>query len=168
MSIFMLRDSEPRFDFDFSPEDVLLPLTISAALKNHHQHHHRGQVVAKKEKNPAFQVNVDVQQFRPEEVMVKVVDNCLLVEGKHEERQDIHGYVSREFRRRYILPEDIDINQVSSSLSSDGVLTLTAPKIEAMQSKERIIPIILSGPHRQQSVSEKKKKNTPEQQGDGK
>jgi crystallin alpha B len=50
------------------------------------------------------------------------------VEGKHEEKQDEHGYVSRHFVRRYILPSDIEVNNIVSSLSSDGVLTVTAPK----------------------------------------
>jgi len=76
------------------------------------------------------QVNLDVQQFKPEEIAVKVVDNSIVVEGKHEERKDDHGFVSRSFTRRYVLPENIDSATIQSSLSSDGVLQISAaPKV---------------------------------------
>ena len=69
-----------------------------------------------------FQVNLDVQQFRPEEVTVKVSDNFLVVEGKHDERGDEHGYISRHFIRRYRLPENVNPDAITSSLSSDCLL----------------------------------------------
>ncbi|XP_008552736.1 protein lethal(2)essential for life-like [Microplitis demolitor] len=75
-----------------------------------------------------FKVILDVQQFKPEEKNVKVVDKCVVVEAKHEEKQDEHGWISRQFIRKYIIPEQCDIDQVNSSLSSDGVLTIRAPR----------------------------------------
>lgn len=71
---------------------------------------------------------MDVQQFKPEEINVKVVDNYLVVDAKHEEREDSHGYISRHFTRRYKIPSDVDIDAIKSKLSSDGILTLEAPK----------------------------------------
>lgn len=87
---------------------------------------------------------MDVQQFKPEEVTVKVVDDYLVVEGKHEEKQDQHGYVSRQFTRRYRLPDSILKEKIASSISSDGVLQIVAPKkAEAIENqKERQIPIV--------------------------
>lgn len=75
-----------------------------------------------------FQVILDVQQFSPDEITVKTVDKNVVVEAKHEERQDEHGFISRQFVRRYILPIDYDAINVTSTLSSDGVLTVTAPR----------------------------------------
>lgn len=51
-----------------------------------------------------FQIILDVQQFTPEEITVKTTDKYVVVEGKHEEKQDEHGFVSRHFTRRYMLP----------------------------------------------------------------
>lgn len=79
-------------------------------------------------KKEDFQVMLDVQHFKPEEIDVKVVDNYLVVTAKHEGRQDEHGWVSRQFVRRYQLPESIDVEQLTSELSSDGLLTIVAPK----------------------------------------
>ncbi|XP_066598623.1 protein lethal(2)essential for life-like isoform X2 [Prorops nasuta] len=93
-----------------------------------------------------FQVILDVQQFSPDEISVKVVDNNVIVEAKHEERQDEHGYVSRHFVRRYVLPSSHDVSNVTSSLSSDGVLTITAPKKSLIPAgTERFIDIVKTG-----------------------
>ncbi|XP_036340986.1 heat shock protein 23-like isoform X2 [Rhagoletis pomonella] len=94
-----------------------------------------------------FQASMDVQQFKPSELSVKVVDNQVVVEGKHEERADDHGYISRHFVRRYALPKGFDAGKVVSTLSSDGVLTVSVPKpaIED-KSNERVIQIQQTGP----------------------
>ncbi|XP_068972021.1 protein lethal(2)essential for life-like isoform X1 [Bombus flavifrons] len=93
-----------------------------------------------------FQVILDVQQFSPEEITVKTVGNNVIVEAKHEERQDEHGFISRHFVRRYVLPPSHDVINITSSLSSDGVLTITAPKKgETPSGTERIIEITKTG-----------------------
>nr|QII15525.1 protein lethal2 essential for life [Teleogryllus emma] len=100
-------------------------------------------VVVDKDK---FQVILDVQQFAPSEISVKTVDDkTIVVEGKHEEKQDEHGYISRHFVRRYLLPPSVNAADVISNLSSDGVLTITAPKREALPAGERVVPIQQTG-----------------------
>jgi len=88
-----------------------------------------------------YQVIVDVQQFAPEEITVRTDDKCITVEAKHHERKDRHGYVSRQFMRRYVLPKGYDIGHVKPSLSSDGILTITAPRLALPAPGERIVPI---------------------------
>ncbi|KFB40376.1 AGAP007162-PA-like protein [Anopheles sinensis] len=93
-----------------------------------------------------FQIILDVQQFTPEEITVKTTDRAIVVEGKHEEKQDEHGFVSRHFTRRYMLPSGHDPNDVVSTLSSDGVLTVTAPKKTLpAPNPERSVPIQQTG-----------------------
>ncbi|TGZ37909.1 protein lethal(2)essential for life [Temnothorax longispinosus] len=88
-----------------------------------------------------YQVIVDVQQFAPEEITVRTDDQCITVEAKHHQRKDRHGYVSRQFIRRYLLPKGYDIGHVKPSLSSDGILTITAPRLALPAPGERIVPI---------------------------
>ncbi|KOB77600.1 Small heat shock protein [Operophtera brumata] len=96
-----------------------------------------------------FQITVDVQHFTPEEIHVKVVNRQVIVEGKHEEKRDQHGYVSRQFVRKYTLPKGYLPDTVQSKLSSDGVLIVSAPKVLPMPSAgEKIIPITKTGPAR--------------------
>lgn len=94
-----------------------------------------------------FQVNVDVQKFNPDEINVKVSgNNTITIEGKHEEKKDKkRGYVSRRFVGRYYLPEGHDLDNVVSNLSSDGVLSVTAPRIVSVKDEERRIPIVQTG-----------------------
>ncbi|XP_053972958.1 protein lethal(2)essential for life-like [Hylaeus volcanicus] len=94
-----------------------------------------------------FQVTLDVQQFDPEEVTVKVSGKNVIVEGKHEEKQDEHGWISRQFVRKYLVPEQCNIDQLESKLSSDGVLTITCPRkeLESGAKNERIIQIQPTG-----------------------
>lgn len=92
-----------------------------------------------------YKITLDVQYFRPNEINVKVTNYEIIVEGKHEERQDIHGFVTRQFKRRYPLPGHCLPENVTSTLSSDGVLTIIAEKKASMSQDEKIVPIKLSG-----------------------
>lgn len=96
----------------------------------------------------AYQVSLDVHQFAPNELTVKTVDESVVVEGRHEEKEDKQGFISRHFKRRYVIPPGYDLDHVYSTLSSDGVLTVRAPRIvpERDEPTERIIPIQQTGP----------------------
>ncbi|XP_075154494.1 heat shock protein 27-like [Haematobia irritans] len=94
-----------------------------------------------------FQVCMDVSQFKPSELTVKTVDNMVIVEGKHEEREDEHGMIQRHFVRKYTLPKDYDAKDVHSTISSDGVLTVNAPPPpNKALTNERIVQIQQTGP----------------------
>lgn len=78
---------------------------------------------------------------------MKTVGDSVVIEGKHEERPDEHGYIQRHFVRRYNLPKTHDIDHVQTTLSSDGVLTVKAPlKSDALKSNEKEVPIQHTGP----------------------
>uniref|UniRef100_A0A1L8EIY9 Putative heat shock protein 27 n=1 Tax=Haematobia irritans TaxID=7368 RepID=A0A1L8EIY9_HAEIR len=95
-----------------------------------------------------FQVCMDVSQFSPNELLVKTVDRTVMVEGKHEEREDEHGFIQRHFIRKYTLPKGFDPKDVVSTISSDGVLTIKAapPAIKNKNNIERIVQIQQTGP----------------------
>ncbi|XP_061074045.1 alpha-crystallin B chain-like [Conger conger] len=78
-----------------------------------------------------FIINLDVKHFSPEELRVKINGEFIKIHGKHEDQLDEHGSVSREFVRRYKLPVGVDPGSVTSSLSSTGVLTVSAPRKNA-------------------------------------
>ena len=96
-----------------------------------------------------FEVKLNVTNFTPEEITIKVKGNNLLVEAKHEEKRDEkhgkQGYVSRQFTRRYILPDDVHLEQLSSSFDAQGkTLTIHAPKKRfQLDGSERVIPITM-------------------------
>ncbi|XP_017464906.1 PREDICTED: heat shock protein 23-like [Rhagoletis zephyria] len=95
-----------------------------------------------------YQVSLDVAQFKPNELTVKVVDNNVVVEGKYDGREDEHGFISKHFVRSFSLPRGYKAEQAMSTLSSDGILTVNVPKPAGLEDKtaERVIPIHQTGP----------------------
>ncbi|KAF0311131.1 Heat shock protein beta-1 [Amphibalanus amphitrite] len=73
-----------------------------------------------------LKLRFDVSQYKPEEIVVKTVDNKLLVHAKHEEKSDSRS-VYREYNREFLLPQGSNPEMIKSSLSKDGVLTVEAP-----------------------------------------
>ncbi|VVC89460.1 protein lethal(2)essential for life-like [Leptidea sinapis] len=111
-------------------------------------HDHGSTIMVEKDK---FQVNLDVQHFSPQEITVRTADGYVIVEAKHEEKKDEHGFISRQFVRKYNLPEGAESQDVVSTLSSDGVLTITAPRKVVDEKGERTVPITQTGPVRKEA-----------------
>nr|ANF34833.1 heat shock protein 21.9 [Sitodiplosis mosellana] len=96
-----------------------------------------------------FEVKLDAENFKPEEITVKAVDNSIIIDAKHEEKKDEVGSVSRHIVRRYVLPKGFKPEQVISNLSSDGLLTIKCPKPETTEGAiVRHIQIQPTGPAR--------------------
>jgi len=89
--------------------------------------------------NKCLKLRFDVSQYTPEEIVVKTVDNKLLVHAKHEEKTESKS-VYREYNREFLLPKGTNPEHIKSSLSKDGVLTVEAP-LPAITSGEKLIPI---------------------------
>ncbi|XP_063370045.1 protein lethal(2)essential for life-like [Cydia amplana] len=166
MALLLLDELRPRrlrdqlFGLDLSPDDFLMDIFDRPSVQRRYSHPWRNLALAARDVGSTiktdkdkFQVNMDVQHFAPDEISVKTADGCVVIEGKHEEKKDEHGYISRQFKRRYTLPEDCNPDTVESRLSSDGVLTVVAPR--ASESKgERAVPITHTGPVRRKDHDE--------------
>ena len=159
---FLLNlDAAPYYNHDMFPNRMyrrlharhhdpldMHTLGLMARLGAHAHHKHDGELapLGNKSSKDLFEVHLDVGLFQPEELSVKVVDGCVIVEGKHEEREDDHGYISRHFVRRYDLPKDYNPEKIVSTLSADGVLTVRAPKPPKQESgAEYVVPIVHTG-----------------------
>jgi len=84
-----------------------------------------------------LKLRFDVSQYKPEEIVVKTVDNKLLVHAKHEEKSSSRS-VYREYNREFLLPKGTDPESIKSSLSRDGVLTVEAPLPVLLEGTKRI------------------------------
>ncbi|GCB71879.1 heat shock protein beta-11-like [Scyliorhinus torazame] len=92
-----------------------------------------------------FSLSLDVQQFSPEELMVKVLGRKVLVTGKHEKKSNAgrgsYSYRYEEFRREFQLPDDVDAEALNCCLSQDGRLKVEAPHLALPAGNERTVPI---------------------------
>ncbi|XP_069157954.1 uncharacterized protein [Procambarus clarkii] len=99
------------------------------------------QAVSCTEEDDKYKMMVDVKDFKPEDINVKIVDDTVVVEGKIEKKEG-NAVSTQMFTRRFILPPSINLNGVSSALSRDGVLTINAPKLAShVTSRQRNVPI---------------------------
>jgi len=107
----------------------------------------KDEVLCVKDDDNKFEVSIDTHGFRPEDLQVKIQDNVVSIQGKHEEKTDesnSKSYVSRHLAKSFTLPRGCKMETVSSNLSKDGLLIVSAPKIEASRqgtSPSRKIPI---------------------------
>ncbi|XP_060926902.1 heat shock protein beta-8 [Limanda limanda] len=73
-----------------------------------------------------WKVCVNVHSFKPEELNVKTRDGFVEVSGKHEEKQEEGGIVTKNFTKKIQIPGDVDAQAVFASLSPEGVLIIEA------------------------------------------
>ncbi|XP_047997118.1 heat shock protein 67B1-like [Leguminivora glycinivorella] len=150
-SLWPSRIFDQNFGMCITPNDFLFPFYTT--YKNYYRPwKFTSQSVDKdfgstiNNEKESLKVTLDVQHFRPDELSVKVANKQIIVEGKHEERKDEHGFVSRHFMRRYALPSNCMPEDVISKLSSDGILTVVANKSKELPKNEQIVPITLCKP----------------------
>jgi len=118
----------------------------------------RSRVSEVKNDENKFSVRLDCSHFKPEEITVKTVGNNLVINGKHEEKMDKHGWIQREFTRRYALPEGCEVEKVVSNLASNGMLSIEAPKkpLPPLKENERVVPIAIEAGEQQKAIKGKK------------
>merc|ERR1712241_466253 len=98
-----------------------------------------------------YKIEINVQNFKPEDLVIKTVGQTVQVEAKHEEKtSDGASFSSRNFSQSFTLPREVNPESVASSLSRDGKLTIEAPlpKSKTLASNERLVPIKHNLKHR--------------------
>lgn len=76
-----------------------------------------------------LQIVMDVYDLVDKEVKVKVVgERQVMVEGRWKTNCSDFPLFSYNIRRRFYLPGDTNMDAISSVMTSDGVLTINAPR----------------------------------------
>jgi len=73
-----------------------------------------------------FQVKLEVAEYQPDELVVKITDNWISIEGKHEIKEE-NKFSSRQFSKKFTIPTGVEPENITSTLSNAGVLTISAP-----------------------------------------
>merc|ERR1712165_106823 len=76
-------------------------------------------VLLKVKDGDEYKLALNMQQYSPDDITIKLNGNELVVEAAG------HG---EQFRQKHIVPDNINLDLMSSSFSSDGVLVIKAPK----------------------------------------
>jgi len=114
---------------DSPGRELVDPLMFEDKTFHGRAHHHdEGMLSEIKCDKKKFQVNLNVQDFQPDEINVRTMGKFVIIEGNQEERQNVHSFTRRNFVRRYLLPENVLPEEVLYSLSPSGVLKIEAPR----------------------------------------
>lgn len=94
-----------------------------------------------------FSVCQDVKNFAPEQLSVKVVGRKVVLVGQKETQStDEKGSFSYKYevlKREWDVPEEVDAEALTCSLSSEGQLRIEAPRLALPPPNERNVPIQL-------------------------
>ncbi|KAI7813114.1 heat shock protein 67B1 [Triplophysa rosa] len=112
-----------------------------------------------------WKISLDVNHFAPSEITVKIQDGFLDIAGKHEERQDEHGYIARSFTRKYNVPVGVDAEKIQTFVSADGILTVEGPLPSIPHPADVIIPVQVE---LEAQTTEEKQTDGHEPQAEGK
>lgn len=106
-----------------------------------------------------LQLAVDVSQYKPEEINVKLCDDNLVIEAKTESSEN-DSYHKSEFKRWIKLPQDVKHDSIRSTLTADKKLLVEVPVNKPIaDSRSRSIPITV-----QKEAIENKKGQSGDQQ----
>lgn len=93
-----------------------------------------------------YQIAVDVPGVKASDMTVKLENEGRVLHisgGRKMTKDDV--VTETKFEKRFTIGENVDVNKLHASLT-DGVLTLTAPKLEKKEKGTRTIAIT-EGPH---------------------
>ncbi|KAI4486065.1 hypothetical protein M0804_006554 [Polistes exclamans] len=76
-----------------------------------------------------YKISLDAQNLKPEDISITITGRKVTIIGKHKGERNKDGYEVKQFKRRYMFPETCNMDRVSSTLSTNGVLTITAPEM---------------------------------------
>merc|ERR1712012_337698 len=78
--------------------------------------------------NDKFMVQLELPGFLPEDFSLKTKDDIILLEAVHEGKAVEGESTSRKFTKEFKVPEGVVKEQLQSSYSSEGILTIHAPR----------------------------------------
>ncbi len=87
-----------------------------------------------------YKIELDLPDFEPKDINVSIHDRNVTVKAKREtESNGCKQY--REYSYQYTLPNEVNIEQIRSLLSNEGLLTIEAPLPQLKEPDVQEIPI---------------------------
>merc|ERR1711974_461497 len=84
--------------------------------------------------NDKFQIQLELPGFAPEDFSLKTKDDIIIVEAVHEAKNEDGSTDSRRISKEFKMPGGVATEQLASTYSGAGILTVSAPR--AIQAPE--------------------------------
>merc|ERR1711944_266195 len=92
------------------------------------------------EKLDVFSTKMKLKDFKPSDIQIRVTaDKKVVVEAKQEVKEENEGFRSyqlREFKQSLDVPENVNIEELTSSFNEQGELTISAPLLALPEPKK--------------------------------
>ena len=75
-------------------------------------------------KDGVFRLEIDLQDFEPEDIDICVEGGELTLTAKREVKRG-NSSSFREFNEKFAIPQGVDITKLSSEITGDGTLVIT-------------------------------------------
>jgi len=115
--IMSLQDNDLHKKLDVFKQKSLLGVGKAEAA-------HNLQVTASNDK---FMVQLELPGFAPEDFSLKTKDDVIVLEAIHESNEE--ESTSRKYVKELKMPEGVQRDQLASSYSAEGILTISAPRV---------------------------------------
>merc|ERR1711936_559150 len=79
--------------------------------------------------NDKFMVQLELPGFAPEDFSLKTKDDIIIVEAVHNAKSEDGSTDSRKFTKEFKMPGGVVTDQLSSTYSGTGILTVSAPRV---------------------------------------
>merc|ERR1712211_231452 len=79
--------------------------------------------------NDKFQIQLELPGFAPEDFSLKTKDDIVIVEAVHDVKGEDGSSDSRKFTREFKMPAGVVREQLASTYSGKGILTVSAPRV---------------------------------------
>merc|ERR1712106_1230766 len=80
-------------------------------------------------KNGRFSIEVDIQDFDPEDIDIKVEGGSIILVGRREIKRGTSSSI-RQFNQKFALPSGIDVSRLATEVTSADSLVIYAPQVE--------------------------------------
>merc|ERR1711902_366779 len=87
---------------------------------------HNIQVSASHDK---FMIQLELPGFAPEDFSLKTKDDIIIIEAVHNAKSDDGSSDSRKFTKEFKMPAGVVTEQLSSTYSGTGILSVSAPRV---------------------------------------
>lgn len=96
--------------------------------------------VVRRTENGGLQLALDVADYKPEDLQIKLVDDNLVIEAQSESSGK-DSYKRSHFKRWFKVPDDCKLEEIRSKVTDDNQLLIDLPLNKPIKSNERSIPI---------------------------
>ena len=81
-------------------------------------------------KDGVYSIEVDIQDFDPEDLDICVEGSFLILKGEREVKRG-NNVSKRVFNQKFNLPSGVDVDKISSQYKLNGTLVVSIPQMES-------------------------------------